>query len=132
MPSYSYKCDACENVERNVVHGMFESVVVPCTKCAGGQAMRILIQPVKTQIRYSMRDDCRQYRSDLARFPNDPRAYVDGPRAIQKLIDQTRREGGHIAPLSDLSATDPIEDDQDDDLLRGAQEEAIQELNEEN
>jgi hypothetical protein len=34
----------------------------------------------------------QDYRADLARFANDPRAYVDGPRALKKLVDQTKRE----------------------------------------
>lgn len=132
MPSYTYKCDGCDHVEENVVHGMFDKTPQPCPTCCA-QDMRIVIQPVKTRIRYSMRDDCRQYRADLARYPGDPRAYVDGPRSLQKLLDLTQREGGTIRPLSEAAGAQPSLDDDEDDgnILREAQEEAIQSLNEE-
>ena len=46
------------------------------------------------KLRHGMTDEgWAEYRSDLARFPNDPQAYVSGPRAKQKLIDQRKREG---------------------------------------
>lgn len=45
-------------------------------------------------LRHGMKDEnwC-EYREDLARFPGDPQAYCNGPRAKQKLIDQRKREG---------------------------------------
>lgn len=43
--------------------------------------------------RHGMKGTMHDYRDDLARFPGDPQAYVDGPRAVQKLIDQRKREG---------------------------------------
>ena len=46
------------------------------------------------KLRHGMKDEnWSEYRSDLARFPNDPQAYVSGPSAKKKLIDQRRREG---------------------------------------
>jgi len=45
------------------------------------------------KIRHGIRGDCRDYREDLARFPGDPEAYVDGPRSLQKLIDKRKRQG---------------------------------------
>ena len=45
------------------------------------------------KIRHGMKGDMRDYREDLARFPNDPEAYVDGPRAVQKLWDKRQRQG---------------------------------------
>jgi hypothetical protein len=46
------------------------------------------------KLRHGMTDEgWSEYRSDLARFPGDPQAYVSGPRAKQKLIDQRKREG---------------------------------------
>ena len=45
------------------------------------------------QFRHGMKGDMRDYREDLARFPGDPEAYVDGPRAVQKLWDKRRRQG---------------------------------------
>lgn len=44
-------------------------------------------------LRHGMRGDMRDYREDLARFPCDPEALVDGPRALSKLKDKRKREG---------------------------------------
>lgn len=44
-------------------------------------------------MRHSMKGDMRDYREDLARFPNDPEAYVDGPTSLSKLKDKRKREG---------------------------------------
>lgn len=33
------------------------------------------------------------YRPDLARFPNDPEAFVSTTRGAQKLLDKRRRQG---------------------------------------
>lgn len=40
-----------------------------------------------------MRRDKHDYREDLARFPNDPEAYTDGPTAVKKLWDRRQRQG---------------------------------------
>lgn len=48
---------------------------------------------LRFSLRHGMKGDCRDYRDDLARFAGDPQAYVDGPRALQKLKDQRQREG---------------------------------------
>ena len=45
-------------------------------------------------LKWGMTDEgWTEYREDLARFPNDPQAFVSGPRAKQKLIDLRKREG---------------------------------------
>lgn len=50
----------------------------------------------------SLRDDC-SYRADLARFPNDPEAFVSGPHSLQRLVDKRKREGWvEGPPLSEL------------------------------
>tara|TARA_E500000331_G_scaffold192847_1_gene185314 strand:- start:3537 stop:3902 length:366 start_codon:yes stop_codon:yes gene_type:complete len=58
------------------------------------------------KLRHGMTDEgWSEYRSDLARFPGDPQAYVDGPAAKQKLIDQRKREGWVEGPsFSDVAA----------------------------
>ncbi len=45
------------------------------------------------KIPHHLKGDCSDYRSDLARFPNDPEAFVDGPRAVKKLWDKRQRQG---------------------------------------
>lgn len=45
-----------------------------------------------------------EYRADLARFPGDPQAKVDGPRALAKLIDQRKREGWILGKPGDFSS----------------------------
>jgi hypothetical protein len=34
-----------------------------------------------------------EYREDLARFKGDPRAYISGPMALKKRVDELKREG---------------------------------------
>jgi len=57
-----------------------------CAKC-GKRKCR------KAKIRLTQRHDYRDYREDLARFPNDPQAYVNSDGQVKKLIDQRKREG---------------------------------------
>lgn len=62
------------------------------------------------RIRHGLKGDCADYREDLARPRSefmadpetpagwdprrgDPEAYVDGPRAVQRLIDKRKRQG---------------------------------------
>jgi len=40
------------------------------------------------------------YREDLAEFPNDPDAYVQGPHSLQKLIDKRKRQGWLVGDRS--------------------------------
>lgn len=76
-----------------------------------------------------MRGDMRDYREDLARFPNDPEAYVDGPTALAKLKDKRLREGWTFSPISQAKGN-VVRDDPDDhkDLMRESFEEAQREV----
>lgn len=160
MPTYSYRCDNGHVVQ--VEHGVKDPGLTKCPStdlpddfqhccgqwcCGPGPCdcegyvceapTRIVItQPVQFSFRHGMRGDMRDYREDLARFKGDPRAFVDGPRSLQKLIDQTKREGADVRPLDEAGVGAPPsvedEDEESDDLLREAQAEAIQELAEEN
>lgn len=134
MPTYSYKCD--QGHEQNETHGMLEDPEIVCWQCKARNVMRRSIKVAQFSFRHGMRGDMRDYREDLARFKGDPRAFVDGPRSLQKLIDQTKREGADIRPLDEAGVGAPpsVEDEEDenDEMFREAQAEAIQELAEEN
>lgn len=56
--------------------------------CPGRNGKRRLQGRVKISRKFMS-----EYREDLARFPGDPQAYVDGPKSLQKLWDQRQREG---------------------------------------
>lgn len=130
MPTYNYRCD--EGHVQQIVHGRSDAAVATCW-CAA--PTRIVIGVVPFTFRYGMRGDMRDYREDLARFKGDPRAFVDGPRSLAKLIDQTKREGADVRPLDEAAAGAPpsVEDDDDenDQMFAEAQAEAIQEIAEE-
>ena len=54
-----------------------------------------------------MKGDMHDYREDMARFPGDPQAYVDGPTAVRKLRDRRLREGWvEGPPLADVASGD--------------------------
>jgi len=48
--------------------------------------------PPKVTFRFPKGADAG-YRPDLAACPNDPDAYIEGPRSLQKLIDKRKRQG---------------------------------------
>jgi len=51
------------------------------------------------KLRHGMKDEnWSEYRADLARFPNDPQAFLDGPAAKKRLIEQRKREGWTLGP----------------------------------
>lgn len=136
MPTYDYKCPVCEKI-RTATHGMQEDPEFYCDSCDTSQdiLMYRVIKPSMFTIRHGMRGDMRDYREDLARFAGDPRAFVDGPRSLQKLIDQTKREGADVRPLSEAAAGAPPsvedEDEESENLLAEAEAEARQEIAEE-
>jgi hypothetical protein len=52
------------------------------------------------------------YRDDLAAYPGDPAACIDGPRALRRLIDRRKREGwvrgeSYADIAASLKHTDP-------------------------
>lgn len=72
-------------------------------------------------VKRNSRGDMRDYREDLARFPNDPEALVDGPTALRKLKDKRKREGWELKKIDKGSRPKPKPAGQ---LLREAYQEA--------
>ncbi len=66
------------------------------------------------------------YREDLSRFPGDPQAYVSGPRELQRLIDQRKREGWSVGErtFDDLANAKPPEMKPGEQMVREAYEAA--------
>ena len=77
-------------------------------------------------MRWGMTDEgWSEYREDLARYPNDPQAFVSGPRAKQKLIDQRKREGWQEGPsFSEMAKEQSVEKVDSQELVREAYERA--------
>lgn len=98
MPAYVYKTReasncACAWPGYVCVQKFADDPLTECPKC--GSAVYRSIQSVRLNVRKLKRDvhHSHDYREDLARFPNDPEARVDGPRALRKLMDKRKREG---------------------------------------
>lgn len=113
MPLYTYRADApgsaCEAGCRDgfeVRQNLSAKALEACPSC--GARVRRVIRPSHTIIRHSMRGTMHDYRDDLARFVGDPEAYVDGPRALQRLIDKRKRQGWEIKKGFD-APTSPTE-----------------------
>lgn len=137
MPTHSYRCPTCDK-ESEHAHGMLEDPTILCDRCDTSEFESVLVRVIKPRMftmRHGMRGDMRDYREDLARFRGDPRAFVEGPRSLQKLIDQTKREGADVRPLSEAAGGAPpsVEDEEEgsDNLLAEAEAEARQEIAEE-
>ena len=77
-------------------------------------------------LRWGMTDEgWSEYREDLARFPNDPQAYVSGPRAKKNLIDKRKREGWSEGPsFSDMAQEQPEQKINSQEFVREAYERA--------
>lgn len=125
---YTYRCAEghVEQVEHPMGASGFELV---CRNC--GAPMQIVVGVPQIRVRHGMRGDMRDYREDLARFPNDPEALVDGPRALQRLMDKRKRQGWEIMPLSaagtgeaSVSGAEPSSEQ----ILRKAYQEAVREV----
>lgn len=104
MPSYLYRCDSCGN-ERRVHHSMDTTPKVTCERCSTvpPPSMRIVVGA--DGIPAARAPDRTGYQPCLARYPNDPTAYVDGPRALSKLIDDRKRRGwGDPVSPSDVAS----------------------------
>lgn len=61
-----------------------------CVRDASGFGMRDRIDKVSG------------YHPGMARFPGDPKAYVDGPLSLAKRLDELKREGKERVDLSTL------------------------------
>jgi hypothetical protein len=78
------------------------------------------------KIPFGLRGDCQDYRDDLARFPGDPEARVDGPAAVQRLIDKRKREGWqfHESWAAAADAKPTVERKTSEEIAREAYERA--------
>jgi len=109
MPLYKYKSSmpglSCMKCEKGLVkmQTMSDDALTHCPDC-GGPIQRI-IQSCGIKIPHSMKVRV-DYRDDLARYPGDPTAWVDGPRALSKLMDDRKRMGWEMKPLEMTSKTE--------------------------
>jgi hypothetical protein len=99
--NYLYRCEQC-TCEWEVQHPMGEDPVVYCGSCKDTPTRKV-IRPERAAAR--VRNGGEGYQPGLSRFPNDPRAYVDGPHSLQKLVSQRRRETG-ADPISPAEVHD--------------------------
>lgn len=101
MPFYNYKAKNPDKACNMCKPGYTEHerlTADPQTFCAYcATPVYRAIQPVQHKVRHTLKGDCRDYRDDLAAYPGDPEAQVDGPRAVQKLVDKRKRQGWHIS-----------------------------------
>lgn len=119
---YTHRCEGC-NHEGQVNQAMSEEPTTECPVCFSASYIR-RIGRVGMKIGHSLRNDGRDYREDLARFPGDPQAMVDGPRALQKLKDQRRREGWEFQTLDQAGSAGPPKTDPNRSIAREAYEAA--------
>lgn len=76
------------------------------------------------KIGQSLKNDGYDYREDLARFPNDPEACVDGPAALRKLKDKRQRQGWQFQSVDQAASAGPPKTDPNRSLAREAFEAA--------
>lgn len=129
---YTYRCR--EGHLREVEHPMGANVRVVCEGDHHGftclHTMHIVVKSPQIRIRHAMRGDMRDYREDLARFPNDPEALVDGPTALRKLKDRRKRQGWDLQPLRSApgEAVLPVEEPSSAQIVRESYDEARREV----
>lgn len=56
------------------------------------------------RIRFGMRGTMQDYREDLAAFPGDPDAFIDGPAALKKLKDKRKAQGWLLRPIEEAAS----------------------------
>lgn len=120
---YLHRCDEC-GLEDEVNQAMSETPVDYCPHCKHNTFLRRITKAPKVKMGQSVRNDGADYREDLARFPNDPQARVDGPRALRKLKDQRQREGWTFHNLDQAASAAPPKTDPNRSLVREAYEAA--------
>lgn len=107
--TYTIRCKECR-IEQTVFL-TWEQVQDKDCFCGGFTEVVIRRCP-PVSIRHGMRESTLtngDYREDLARFPNDPEAFVDGPTALKKLIEKRKRQGIDYQPVS--NAAPAVEDE---------------------
>lgn len=94
MASYLFRCANCGE-ELTIERQGFRPEPGDCPRCATSMLEHVIQDRGGAQ---GEREGKRSragsgYHATLARFPNDPQAYVESPGQLQKLVDQRRREG---------------------------------------
>lgn len=127
----THRCTAGHEVEVFAAFGAEPRTTCEAPECSA-PCVRVISKPPKTKIRHALkRTDCVDYREDLARFPNDPEAWVDGPQSLQKLIDKRKRAGWEMKPVSEASRPHKPPEVDGEKLVRDSYEEALKQVSEE-
>lgn len=88
MALYRWVCGNC-GAPHEVEHLGFRPALTLCPSCSTDMLEPVLgLGRVATKVRGGS-----SYQACLARHVNDPEAFCDGPRDVQKLVDKRRREG---------------------------------------
>lgn len=88
MADYAWRCGNCKAVHQEWHQGLRPERRT-CPSCSVD-----LLEPILGTGRLTTKvRGGPSYQACLARHVNDPQAYCDGPRDVQKLVDQRRREG---------------------------------------
>lgn len=104
---YHYRCGNCAR-ECDVAQSIHDPPLVDCSSC-GVPLLERVIRPSR-YLGVRVRTDGAGYQPGLARYPGDPRAYCDGPRAVSKLTDWHKRRGRVVADPDDIG-DEPEDDD---------------------
>lgn len=121
---FTHRCDGCGFESDRVVGRLSEVPRTNCPVCDQDTFLRRVKNIPNMRISHKLRGDGIEYREDLARFPDDPRAMVSGPRDVKRLIDQTKREGAQVRPLHEARSASPPVTDPNRSLAREAYEAA--------
>ena len=105
MPDYRYRGDN-ECCSFTINQTMAEDRIASCPAC-GGKVVQVIDKIPSVRVRYALRGTGHDYREDLARFPNDPEAYVDGPTAVRKLLDKRKRQGWEVRERVENTRPEP-------------------------
>lgn len=110
MPHYRYRCRDCGD-ETHALQSFQDDPIEDCLACPG-TVYRVIQRVQFKRSSRALRGESgsgHDYREDLAEYPGDPDAYVDGPRALQKLIDKRKRQGWQVGErsLSDVANAKP-------------------------
>lgn len=119
---YTHRCDNCGR-EELVQQAMKDIPITYCPECRTNTFLRRIERAPMQRMGQSVRNDGFDYREDLAKFPGDPTAYVDGPRQLKRLMDSRKREGWQFSNL-DQARMDPPKTDPTRSLAREAYEAA--------
>lgn len=116
MISRTHRCDPCD-FETQVVGTMQDPPRTNCPICGQDTFLARIRKFPKAKFGQTLKNDGLDYREDLSRFPGDPEALVDGPRALKKLKDKRQREGWQFRSISEARSASPPQTDPNRDLV---------------